>query len=58
VSDVFKQIAACAGAEAEKHALEIEVLAQIIREKMHFLHGDSYRVQIDHKAGFVLVVAS
>ena len=46
-----------ASAEAEKVALEVQVLAHIIREKMHHLYGDSYRVDIDHDLGLVLIVS-
>lgn len=55
-ADVFQRIAMTGEAEAEKAMLAIEVLANIIAEKMHFLHGDGCRVQVDHSLGFVMVV--
>ncbi|RUW53736.1 hypothetical protein [Mesorhizobium sp. M8A.F.Ca.ET.021.01.1.1] len=56
MSDVFNQIAARAEAEAEKIMLEIEVLANVIAEKMQHLHGDRCRFHISHEHGFVMVV--
>ncbi|WP_292345050.1 hypothetical protein [Mesorhizobium sp.] len=52
-TDIFKKTVADAKAKGD----EIEVLARILAEKMQALHGDCYRIQIDHQHGFVLVVA-
>ncbi|WP_188131354.1 hypothetical protein [Mesorhizobium sp. NFR06] len=35
--------------------LEVEVLAQIIAEKMNHLHGGPYRIKVNHEVGFILV---
>lgn len=51
----FHKIALAGEAEAEKCMLEVEVLAQIIAEKMNHLHGGPYRIKVNHEVGFILV---
>lgn len=58
MSDIFTNIVAAAENEAEKTMLEVEVLAQLIAEKMQHLDGERYRVDINHDRGFVVVRAS
>lgn len=59
--DLFNKIAAIAEAEAEKTMLEVEVLANIIADKMQHLDGGvgkdgRYGVLINHELGFLTIV--
>ncbi|WP_156751026.1 hypothetical protein [Mesorhizobium sp. AA23] len=41
-------------AEAKAKGEEIEVLARILAEKMEAIHGEPYRVMIDHAVGYLM----
>jgi hypothetical protein len=55
-TDIFHKIAAQGEAEAEKAMLEIEVLANIIADKMEHLHGVPHQATANHEYGFVMVI--
>lgn len=52
----FRQMIDKAANEAEAISNEIEVLANILAEKMHRAHGDEFLILTDHKAKFVMVM--
>ncbi|MER8575716.1 hypothetical protein NKH19_16485 [Mesorhizobium sp. M1338] len=52
---VFNRIATDAETQARSTVEEVEVLARIIMEKMQSLHGDSYRIDVNQRCGYVLV---
>ena len=55
MSDIFNQIMADATAEAGKNLAQVEFAARFLAHCMETLHGDNYRIDIDHMAGFVIV---
>ena len=55
-SDVFSRMLDEAASEAKSTAHEVEILARLLAEKMHALHGDNYRIDISQQYGYVFVV--
>lgn len=56
MSGDFRPLIEKATAEARSLINEIDVLAQILAEKMQRAHGEDFRIQIDHKVKLVIVV--
>ncbi|TPJ45655.1 hypothetical protein [Mesorhizobium sp. B2-7-1] len=56
MSGIFEKFAVDAAKEANAKVSEIDLVARFLAHLMETLHGDRYRVQIDHQVGFVAIV--
>ncbi|RWA60733.1 MAG: hypothetical protein EOQ28_32175 [Mesorhizobium sp.] len=55
MTKIFDKIAIQAAWQAKTLMKEVEAHAYALQEQMQRRHGDEYRIEINHEAGFVLV---